>query len=137
MGKIDTEKKYPVFSERLRLQRKASGLTQERAAALLNVERSTYAKYETGQSMPHQDTLLAVADLFQVSLDYLFGRAQGEGITSNLRDDGTLPGLTPKATAMVTVFDKLTAEQQESLLSIAYNYNELNAALKAYTPPTK
>ncbi len=132
MNKSKTEKKYPIFSERLRLQRKANRLTQERVAALLNVERSTYAKYETGQSMPHQETLLGLAELFQVSIDYLLGNVIDKcAPCCELRDDGTLPGLDAEETAILSAFRKLTGEQRDSLLNIAYNYNALNAAIKA------
>ena len=125
-------KRYTPFGNRLRQLRSANGLTQERIAALLNVERSTYAKYETGSSMPHQDTLLRLAELFRVSVDYLLGNtANTEGDRNELRDDGTLPGLDPEETAVLTVFRKLTDEQRDVLLTVANQYIALNVALRA------
>ncbi|MBE6777873.1 MAG: helix-turn-helix transcriptional regulator [Ruminococcaceae bacterium] len=124
-------KRYTPFGNRLRQLRSANHLTQERIAALLNLERSTYAKYETGSSMPHQDTLLRLAELFRVSVDYLLGNTPHmEGDRNELRDDGTLPGLDPEETAVLTVFRKLTAEQRSTLLAVANNYVSLNIALR-------
>ena len=40
--------KATIFSERLRKIRKASGMTQQEIADHLNMQRSTYAYYETG-----------------------------------------------------------------------------------------
>lgn len=130
MTKAMTERKYPVFSERLRLLRKAHGLTQERAAVLLNVERSTYAKYETGQSMPHQDTLLRLTDLFNVSVDYMLGKVEGGSTAGELREDGSLPGLSAEEAAVLTMARKLTKTQREAWLSIASEFISINAKTK-------
>ena len=135
MSKNISERKYAAFGDRLRRLRKANGYTQEGAATQLNVERSTYTKYETGDSMPHQETLLRLAELFHVSVDYLLGNtASVEPISHVLQDDGTLAGLSAEDTSMLLTFRRLTPEQQQSLLNIAYHYNALNATIKAYKP---
>lgn len=62
------------FSLRLISLRKANGMTQEELAKKLELNRSTYTCYETGTSMPSIATLIAMADLFHVSVDHLLGR---------------------------------------------------------------
>lgn len=49
-------------------------LTQKEVAAFLGVDRSTYNKYETGDSEPNFDTICRLADFFDVSVEYLMGR---------------------------------------------------------------
>ncbi len=60
--------------ERLKQLRQEKGLYQKDVAAYLGVDRTTYVKYETGVSEPTQETLKALADYFDVSIDYLLGR---------------------------------------------------------------
>lgn len=49
-------------------------LTQKDIALILGIDRSTYAKYETGDSEPNFDTICRLADFFDVSVEYLMGR---------------------------------------------------------------
>lgn len=50
-------------------------LTQKQVAAFLGVDRSTYNKYETGDSEPNFDTICRLADFFDVSVEFLMGRS--------------------------------------------------------------
>ena len=59
------------FQTRLLELRKGTGLSQEELANLLNVTRQAVQKWESGASRPDMDNLTALADYFQVSLDYL------------------------------------------------------------------
>lgn len=60
--------------ERLKQLREAKGLYQKDVAAFLGVDRTTYVKYERGDSEPNHDTLSKLASFFDVSVDYLLGR---------------------------------------------------------------
>ncbi len=51
--------------------RKARNLTQDQVANYLNVQRTTYTRYETGTNKPDYETLCKLATYFQVSLDLL------------------------------------------------------------------
>lgn len=59
--------------ERLKNLRTNAGMTQQDVARLLGVERTTYVKYEKGNSDPPTATLVRLADYFSVSVDYLIG----------------------------------------------------------------
>ncbi len=59
--------------ERLKNLRTDAKMTQQDVARLLGVERSTYVKYERGQSDPPTATLVRLADYFSVTVDYLIG----------------------------------------------------------------
>lgn len=54
--------------------RVASGFTQQEIADKLGISRSTIGMYETGAREPDYTTLEAIADLFNVDIDYLLGR---------------------------------------------------------------
>ena len=51
--------------------RQASGMTQAELAAKLNYSDKAVSKWERGESMPDVAVLSKIADLFQVSLDWL------------------------------------------------------------------
>ena len=59
------------FSNRLYELRKQKGFSQEELAGRLNVTRQTISKWEIGDSTPDMEKLIAISELFQVSLDEL------------------------------------------------------------------
>lgn len=59
------------FSNRLYELRKQKGLSQEELANRLNVTRQTISKWEVGDSTPDMEKLVAISDLFGISLDEL------------------------------------------------------------------
>lgn len=60
--------------EQLKILRKQKGLYQKDVANFLGVDRTTYVKYENGVSEPDYNTLVKLAEFFNVSVDYLLGR---------------------------------------------------------------
>lgn len=59
---------------RIRDLREDRDLTQAQVGAAINVPQRTYAYYESGQRMIPPHVLCALADFYQVSVDYLLGR---------------------------------------------------------------
>lgn len=55
------------FSLVLRQCRENSGLTQKQVAEALNVERSTYAYYETGTTHPSGSMIIKLSNIFNVN----------------------------------------------------------------------
>lgn len=64
-----------VFEKRLTELRKINGLTQRAMAEKLCITQPSYIRYENGTSEPRQEILVKIADIFDVSVDYLLGRA--------------------------------------------------------------
>ena len=62
------------IGENLKSLRKSMGLTQQQVADKLNISRVNYTRYETNASNPDFQTLVALADIYDVSLDLIFGR---------------------------------------------------------------
>lgn len=63
----------------LKSLRYESGLTQQQLSERLNIGQATIACYESGQREPHILSLIAYADYFECSLDYLIGRTDDFG----------------------------------------------------------
>lgn len=55
--------------------RKSLNLTQKQVADGLNITEQAYQRYEYGKIVPSALVLIALADYFDVSLDYLVGRS--------------------------------------------------------------
>lgn len=63
-----------MIGDRLTKLRKNRNWTQEDVARRLEMPRSTYSNYESGKREPDFDTAQRLAELFEVSFDYLLGR---------------------------------------------------------------
>jgi transcriptional regulator with XRE-family HTH domain len=50
-------------------------MIQEQLAAILNMAKSTVSQYENNINEPDLKTLIKLADIFEVSTDYLLGRS--------------------------------------------------------------
>ena len=59
---------------KLKELRTASGLTQEELSRIIGISRVNYTRYETGKVRPDYETLIKIADYFDVSLDEIFDR---------------------------------------------------------------
>lgn len=63
-----------LFTERLIILRQALNDSQTDVAKKININLRTYQRYEYGEREPRMSELIALADYFEVSLDYLVGR---------------------------------------------------------------
>ena len=59
------------ISEKLRDARHKAKLSQKQVAEQINLERSTYAYYETGRTVPNISNLLKLSKVLRVDLNYL------------------------------------------------------------------
>lgn len=59
------------FSKKILYLRTRSGMSQEVLADKLSVSRQAVSKWESGVTLPETDKLIAISDMFKVSLDYL------------------------------------------------------------------
>ena len=64
------------LAENLLQFREKSGLSQKQVAEKVGVVVRAYQRYEYGDRYPQLPTLIALADLFDVSLDDLVGRTR-------------------------------------------------------------
>lgn len=74
-GDSVAEERIPsVFPERLRRLREREGKSRIVISQLCGLPDSAIRRYERGEIKPNVDSLIAIADYFGVSVDYLLGR---------------------------------------------------------------
>ncbi|MCI8398951.1 MAG: helix-turn-helix transcriptional regulator [Oscillibacter sp.] len=74
-----------TFPEKLQALRKAKGWSQEELAAQIPISRQAVSKWESGAAAPDTENVVALADLFGVSTDYL--------LRDNCESDGDTPAV--------------------------------------------
>lgn len=74
-----------MFGERLKELRESQGMTQSNLAILLNVSRQSVGGYENDGVEPGIDIIVKIADIFNVSTDFLLCRTE-EKYNLNLLD---------------------------------------------------
>lgn len=68
------EEKKNLFLVRLKELRLKKGLTQTELGEKVGVKQNTFTNWEKGKREPSFENLIKLADLLEVSLDWLFGR---------------------------------------------------------------
>ena len=63
-----------IISKKLKELRKEKDVTQREVAKAVNVAQNTIAGYETGAKEPSLTVLVALADYYEVTTDYILGR---------------------------------------------------------------
>ena len=108
------------LGERLRKQRDTRGWTQEQLGGIMGLTAATINRYEREQRGPDLETLWRLADLFDVSVDFLLGRttlpnAYYESGTDHLSN--TLDGMADQTVSRSSVLNKLTDETERLIYS--------------------
>lgn len=99
------------IAEILKELRIESGLTQTRLSEELGIGQTTVAAYESGAREPHVSSLIAYADYFNCSMDYLTGRT----------DDGRegCADFSKEEVKILRVYRELNPDLQVILLNFA------------------
>ena len=95
------------LGEKLKALRTENHLRQDQVARLVNVEKSSISMYETGMRQPSYATLVRLANVFNVSTDYLLGRTSSSSID--------LSGLTAAEAAMINQLVTAMTEKNKEL----------------------
>ncbi|MBE6700426.1 MAG: helix-turn-helix transcriptional regulator [Ruminococcaceae bacterium] len=73
-------KEIKMYLKRLRDLREDMDLKQSEIAKILNIQQTVYSRYERGfQNIPLEH-LIKLANMYNVSLDYIFGRTNNKKI---------------------------------------------------------
>lgn len=72
-----------TFGQRLRELRKQRGISQNELSKHIGVSKSSVNMYERGEREPGFETLEAIADFFNVNMDYLLGRNPIDKVVDN------------------------------------------------------
>ena len=76
-----------TLAKRLKELRESRRVYQREMAEHLGLSFRGYQNYETGQSEPKIATLIAIADYYQVSSDYLVGRTDVPGLNTTRAEE--------------------------------------------------
>ena len=68
------------MNNNLRLLRKQKNLTQIALQMRTGIEQALLSKFENGERIPPTETLLVLADFYDVSIDYILGRTDNPKI---------------------------------------------------------
>ncbi|HBM81119.1 MAG TPA: transcriptional regulator [Clostridiaceae bacterium] len=63
-----------MIGKKLKELRESKGLTRKAVAKQINIDQTTYGKYELGKREPSFEIVKKLADFFQVSVDFLLDR---------------------------------------------------------------
>lgn len=118
------------FYLRLRELRNSRKLSQQELADRLKISKSSVNMYERGEREPGLDTLEAIADFFNVDMDYLTGKTSEIKNFENYHKDEILNKVKEvfgKQTAkLVHIFIELNEEGKEKLLDTAEDMSHLD-----------
>ena len=99
-----------MFSKRLRILRENKGYNQEKLANMCGLSTSTIGMYEQGRRQPDNDTLVKLADIFDVSIDYLLGKTEVKKYEKPYEDE--------LEKVLFSKAKELTADEKKAVLNI-------------------
>ena len=112
-----------ILAFRLKQLRQAYRMTQKQVAQILNLDRSTYAYYETATTCPDYGTLVRLAKMYRVSADYLLGMEDSPevqtAVSAQEKTGVPLAAATLEEKQCLFTFRMMTPEEQQELLSAA------------------
>lgn len=105
--------------ERIQLLMIANGVRKPDFIKAIGVSSGNFSDWASGRSSPRLETIIKIADYFDVSLDYLCGR------------EDKYPSPSPDAFELVRVYDKLGKEGKTVVLGEAYKQRQIMEGMKA------
>ena len=112
-----------IFGDRLRCLRIKKKLSQAELASLLGFSnQSIVSQYESGKKQPSQQTLSKIADVFDVTVDFLIGRTDNPNPSKNhdrlgplatFLEEAELGKLPPEALKDIRVFIEFVEQKYE------------------------
>lgn len=109
------------LGQNLRILRKERQWTQSIAAQKLGISFSTFAKYERGDIKPDTDKLAQIADLFDVSADFLLGKSAVRNANALSNMDQIYFRLAKGAEEL-----GLTEEDVDAILNLYHSHRQKN-----------
>ena len=109
-----------TVADSLRRFRKEFNLTQRAVSEAVGMNETAYQRYERGTREPAFKQLLAIADKFNVSIDYLVGRAEKPLDTQTEKPLATQtdnPDFVERE--LVNIFHGLTKPERHTLVKFA------------------
>ena len=119
-----------TIGQRLKKFRNACNLTQEQVSSILNINRTTYTKYETGVSEPSHDLLKKIVAIYGIDFNAILG---DDDTFEREVYDGSLPmyNLRKSEQNLVSKYRLLNVEQQKKVFELINGFiSENNKDIK-------
>lgn len=121
-----------MLGNRIRELREQYDINQQDLAKFLKVAKSTLSQYETGSRIPNDDIKKAIAEKFNVSVDYLLGLTDIpytiDDYIAKQKNTGTQPAsdeYSADERELVELYRELPYEGQVTVKSIAKTQHDL------------
>ena len=95
---------YKALGERIQQRRQQLGLSQQTAAEKLDISTSFFSRVERGEKVASLETLIKIANCFELSLDYLLQNSLDKTVSDDLHIE------------VAQIFKDKTSEQSERLI---------------------
>lgn len=105
------------FSDISKNLRAEANLSQIELAKKLGISKACISMIEIGKNEPTAKTLIAYADFFGCSIDYLCGREDDFGV---IKKAAEVPAFSREETELLTYFKKLNNLQQQKVIGYCY-----------------
>lgn len=117
------------FGANIAAYRKMCGFTQQQVADMLNLNRTTYTKYETGVSEPSIEIMKKIANIFGVDVNALLGIEPFEKALADF--EMPIYSLTKDEQDLVGIYRLLSVEEKQRVMELLVKIkNDINDPYK-------
>lgn len=119
-----------IFAERLRELRIEKNLTQDELAQATALSHGCIAMLETNKRAPSGSTVIALAEFFEVTTDYLLGLEDEIGVKKYSAPMKKTAELSPDGKDLLDMFNALAPEYKAQILEYTRYFYERTTAPK-------
>ena len=113
---------------RIKELREEKNLLQKDLAKALNSNQRTISNWENGLAQPNIESLILLADFFEVSIDFLVGRSDDFGQVTVKN-----PDLTDEESELLQIFRNVTDADRSAILTVFTPFKQ--KAQQKFSPP--
>lgn len=132
---VKYEEKNNSFALRLKQHRELCRLTQQQVADILNINRTTYTKYETGVSEPSHEVLRKIVSIFGTDFNTILGDESPFKKTVVQDPDLQLYNLSDEEKMLVISYRTMSDSDREKILGEAMEITKRSRKEKSAENP--
>ena len=132
---VKYEEKNNSFALRLKQHRELCRLTQQQVADILNINRTTYTKYETGVSEPSHEVLRKIVSIFGTDFNTILGDESPFKKTVVQDPDLQLYNLSDEEKMLVIAYRTMSDSDREKILGEAMEITKRSRKKKSAENP--
>ena len=108
---------YRALGERIQRRRQQLGLSQNGASEKLDLSTSFFSRVERGEKVASLETIIRIANFFELSLDFLFQDSIKHNVSNKLKTELSqiFTDKTPEETERLLAWLKMLSENMDKL----------------------